>query len=998
MSGLAVISVRFDEPRWLLLLLLLVPVVLIAWRARGSLSRARLVTAAILRAIVITALTLSLARPFLVREGEGLTVTVVLDRSQSVPLALRRSAAGALREATAERPRPEDRLALITVGRTAEIAALPDVHSQVEVAAEPADTLATNLEEGISLAMAIMPNDTANRILLVSDGNETMGSIRTAGDLARANGVPVDVAILSYDYDREVLVEQLVAPVRARIGQTIRLRAVLRSIAPATGRIRFEMNDVEIDLGDGPGGMAVELDAGVSVFERQFTMNARGPQRFRVRFEPDDPAFDVIPQNNVGDAVTFVAGEGRILVMADSALQTQFLAAALRSGNIVVDIMAPDQWRQGILALSGYDAVVLANVPRYAFDAEQDRALYAYVHDLGGGLVMLGGDTSFGAGGWIDSQTARALPVELNPPATRQLPSGALALIMHSCEMPQGNYWGQQVARAAIEALSRLDYVGIVEFNWNNPGDMLQGASWAFPMQQVGDKQAALRATQTMTVGDMPSFMPSMQLALDGLMRAPAAQRHAIIISDGDPSPPSEELLRAYVTNRVTVTTVMVGGHGTAMDRSRMEAVADVTGGTFYDVKNPNDLPQIFIKEAQIVSRSLIQDGDTWTPAVVSSLPGPTAGFSSVPPIDGYVLTVQRRGLAQTPIVIPTSEAQDPLFAHWNFGVGRAIAWTSDATRLWGAAWLAWPRFETFWQQAIRWVMRPSGRTNVEVVTRIAGDDAYVEVQAVGEDAAPLNFLRSTAVVVRPDASVETLPLQQVGPGRYLGRFRTREAGAYLVNVLHESGAGDAREAGTVQAAVSVSYPPEFRTIRHNAAALIDLAERTGGRIIDLEIPRQAGIFDAVLLALPRIPRPVWDLVAIIAAGLLLLDVAVRRLAIEPGAVASLLRRLTGRRGEQTTGTLSAWKRAKDVTEARVRAPSREEAAIRFEATEEERRQVRPVETTAGPAVVPDATRRGAGDRAPAPGASPPADDEGHTSRLLAAKRRARGEGGDGGT
>jgi hypothetical protein len=169
-------------------------------------------------------------------------------------------------------------------------------------------------------------------------------------------------------------------------------------------------------------------------------------------------------------------------------------------------------------------------------------------------------------------------------------------------------------------------------------------------MALANDKTAAIDAAKKMVVGDMPDFGASMQLVIndkDGLMSVRAGQRHAIIISDGDPSPPSPALLQQYIDNKVTVTTVMVGGHGTAQDRSSMEGVAIKTGGRFYNVMNPKQLPQIFIKEAQLVSRSLIQEGDIYQPRVVSRLPGPIEGFSAVPQVSGYVLTAQRDGLAR---------------------------------------------------------------------------------------------------------------------------------------------------------------------------------------------------------------------------------------------------------------------------------------------------------------------------------------------------------------
>ncbi len=977
-------------------------------RSIGGQSRTKAYVTFGLRALVIAGLALALSHPNLVKRGKGLTVTVLLDRSQSIPVPLKKSALNFLERAVEAKERPEDRVAVITVNRDAHITAMPDPLSAVTVGSDEGDPAATDLAAGVRMALAIMPDDTANRIVLASDGNETVDSVLAAAEVAEANGVPIDVLVLKYDYPNEVIFEQIVAPTRARQGQTARVRLVLRSQGVASGTVRLRMNSVYLDLnGDEEGdGLHVELPPGVTALEQVIALDDSGPHQFDAVFIPDEPGMDAIERNNRAVAVTFVGGHGKVLIVSEEASQAAYLVEALREAGITAEIRASNELSGGLVFLSGYDAVMLVNIPRWSFDQTQDMMLHSYVHDLGGGLAMIGGAQSFGAGGWIDSDLAKALPVRLNPPDKRQMPAGALALIMHSCEMPQGNFWGQKVAEASIEALSRLDYVGIVEFAW---GAANQGCSWAFPMQRLGDKRAALQATKTMTVGDMPAFGPSMSLALQGLTGTTAAQRHAIIISDGDPSPPSPALLQSFVDNRVTVTTVMVGGHGTALDKARMRAVANKTGGQFYDVKNPKQLPQIFIKEAQIVSRSLIQDGDTYTPTVVSNLPGPTRGFSGVPAIDGYVLTAAREGLAQTPIVISTTEGNDPLFAYWNYGLGRTVAYTSDLTELWGSRWASWERFQVFWEQVVRWTLRPSSPMNMDVVTRMEGDQAIVEVQALEADASSLNFLRTSGVMVRPDATAEPLSLQQTGPGRYRGQFSTDAAGAYLVNVAYESGSGETLRQGHIQAAVTVPYAREFRAVKHNEALLVELARRTGGRVLTGDDPDLVGLFDRGDLAVPRSLKRVWDLLAILAACILILDVAARRISVDPKRAAAVAGKAIGRRADVSTDTVAAWKRTRsqvahrrdEPADARAarRAQRGARGAARFEATEED----------LGKAI--DVGGGKPADRGPKPAArtEPPktgtsgadADDGDYTSRLLAAKRRARGEerdaGGDAG-
>ncbi|MCZ6834491.1 MAG: VWA domain-containing protein [Planctomycetota bacterium] len=467
------IPIQFDRPGWLLMLLLIVPTYLLARRSIGGLSRAKATMTFAFRLFVILLLSVALAQPIWEKRGEGLTVTVILDRSLSIPLALQRSARDFLSKAI-EAPdtrEPEDRVSIIVVAKDANIAAMPDRYTAFDLTQDVADRTATNLASAVDLSLAIMPDDTANRIVLVSDGNETEDSVLEAAQVAMANKVPIDVLLIEYEHEKEVIFERIVAPARARIGQSANIKLVLRSQSTTTGTVFLTMDGEPLDLNpdDPSNGLRVELEPGPKVIPITISLDDPGPVQFHATFEPDDLSTDRIDRNNSAVAVTFVGSEGKVLVLERTPEETEYLVKALLESEIAIDRMGPGGITS-LVELSAYDAIILANIPRWEFDDQQVRDMHAYVHDLGGGLVMLGGPESFGAGGWIGTELAKALPVKLDPPQTRQMVRGALALIMHSCEMPQGNFWGQKVAQAAIEALSSMDYAGIVEFNWNAGG------------------------------------------------------------------------------------------------------------------------------------------------------------------------------------------------------------------------------------------------------------------------------------------------------------------------------------------------------------------------------------------------------------------------------------------------------------------------------------------------------------------------------------------------
>ncbi len=977
--------VQFDRPGWLLLALVLVPLIVFVGRSSlAGLDGSMRFVALGIRILLVLGLVGVLAEPSTRRTAEDVAVTVILDASRSIPLSRQQQVDAFLESASAEK-RPGDRLGVITVAKDAFVQRLPAPGVREIERQYTGNVEATNLAEGLNLAMAVTPKDAAARFVIASDGNETVGSLLQAASVARAAGHPIDVLPLRYRYSQEVVVERLMVPATARQGQVISVRVVLHATSPTAGMLYLSMDGETIDISpDDPSlGAFVELEAGQNIVTRQVYAQSHGPKHFEARFEPivraGSPVGDSIGENNRALGVTFVSGEGRILVVREDPQESALLVRELRASGLAVEETSADLLAGDLTGLSAYDGIILCNEPAYNFSTQQIENLRRYVHDLGGGLGMIGGPESFGAGGWIGSSLAEALPIRLDPPNKRQMPRGALVLIIHSIEMPNGVYYGREVARAAVEALSRLDLAGIIEYN---PMVSRQD-QWVHPLSPLGDKTAIRRAINRLAFGDMPSFDPSLRKALEGLRKADAGQKHVIVISDGDPSL-TRRLIEDFAIAGISISTVGVNPHVRGQ-LSTLRFMAERTGGTFYDVgNNYKDVVKIFFKEAQMLRRSMIWEGEPLVPRVVPTGSEPMREIGAVPAIRGYVVAADREGLSV--VTLRAGEENDPIAAHWQHGLGRVFCVTTDASSRWAGDWATWAGYRKFWEQHVRWMMRPSGSANIRILTRPDGDRTLVTIEALDEEGERLPAGIFEGRVVLPSGKATPFELRQVGPGRWEGSFDSADPGTYVLATRFAGITDDGSKGirGIAQAAVTRPFADEFRAMEDNSALLVQVAEMTGGRVLNPEDPRGVDLFTRDGLTMPVSTRAVWLPLLTGMCLLLLADVGVRRVRIEPRAVLQAVMRSLQLRDETKKTQVEA------LRAARLKARSRIEAdrTRRFE-EDEETIDRRP--DGDAPTILSGEEESGSAAVRPAR-QTPQADAGDGMSRLMAAKKRAREE------
>src|SRR6185503_20744975 len=130
----------------------------------------------------------------------------------------------------------------------------------------------------------------------------------------------------------------------------------------------------------------------------------------------------------------------------------------------------------------------------------------------------------------------------------------------------------------------------------------------------------------------------------------------------------------------------------------------------------PSSIPNIFTEDTSLATRAYIVE-ETFFPTLVNSSPILT-GITEVPRLHGYIAS-SPKDLAQ---VILRSDKEDPVLATWQYGLGRSVAFTSDATGRWARDWLAWEGFPAFWVQAVRYTIGASTNTALEMRVEAEGE------------------------------------------------------------------------------------------------------------------------------------------------------------------------------------------------------------------------------------------------------------------------------------
>ena len=860
-----------------LILLAVIPVLIFVQRRRhlGTTKWRKSVTF-FLRGAALLCTILALASLHRTHKEQRLAVVFLIDTSESVPRAQHEAAIRHINAAVAKL-RPTDQFGIISFAR--ETSVLTGIRQKQDQRLESISTgllesLAeqtirrdgTDILTALKRAITVLPNDAHRRIVLLSDGVHNAGGTRLEAYLPLLSASDVEIATIPLDTLKDaVRVVQLQAPTEVRKGQ------------------RFEMNTVIETDGSLPKVPAILYHEGALIGTFEWTLpsgrhslslpvppvSEEGNHRYELKLE----GVDEILENNQGYAVVKVQeNRPRILYVEEDDTQTVYLKTVLEENGFDVEVTTPAEMPTDLTELQRSDVLILSNVSADILSPEHLQSIENYVRDLGHGLVVIGGEHAYGPGGYTHTPLESVLPVKMTP---RERKDTVAIVFVLDTSGSMANYVGGQRRKidlaiagisAGISNLEEDDEAGVISFSAGRDAHVSELTSNRDTLLQTIRK---LRPT-----GGTTLMKEAIEDAGEMLKANDAKRKHILLLSDGksdDTKSDFVDLAKQLAEAHISITAIAIGD----ANEELLMQLTESSNGHFVPVQNLQELPMVLTEAVRETQRYIVQE--PFQPVITAPSEPIVDGIGIPPKLHGYIATMEK----DTARVFIRSHKDEPVLAGWNIGLGKAVAWTSDAKPAWAKEWIPWHNFGKFWGQIVNWVL-PAADADFDLVVSLRRGAAEVSIDTQIPSQAAYEVR-----VAGPSGTSEPIEMQQRTLTRHNGTFQIHDSGSYIVTAQRE---GDGHKRTEV---LSLPYPVEYAEFEVNIDLLKTLASETAGIYeptptqiaspAGTPIEKQVSLAHALLIA---------------AALLFVLEMILRRYSIANRRIAEFFGQLRG----QSTG------------------------------------------------------------------------------------------------
>ncbi|MBK3495382.1 VWA domain-containing protein [Viridibacillus sp. YIM B01967] len=659
----------------------------------------------------------------------------------------------------------------------------------------------TNLANALQLASNVVDSKKATRIVVFSDGVETAGSATDQLSQLQNSNIQIDTVKIDKPVKQDVAITSFDTPPVAYKGEQQQLTVQIESSTNTTGELSLSANDQVIEK------QKVQLDSGSNTVTFRHKPKGDGLFKYKAQLKM---AEDALLENNELTSVTTVQGTPRILLVHGDDVKASSLANVIDQNTLVVEDISAMELPSMQSSYIGYDAIIFDNVSGHLVGEEKMSMIEQAVKNFGMGFMMIGGENSFGLGGYFKTPIETILPVEMEVKGKEQLPSLGLTIVLDKSGSMDGNKikLAKEAAVRSVELLRDDDTFGFIAFD-DRPWEII-------PPAPLTDKEQAIEKILSVPPNGGTEIYSSLSFAYESLRDLKLQRKHIILLTDGEAATSSsyDQLIEEGKNANITLSTVAIGQDS---DRSLLQYLAEVGAGRFYDVADEETIPSILSRETSMLTRTYIEDNPFY-PIIDGGAKWQSLFTEGVPKMNAYIATTAK----QTANVIVESEKDDPVLAEWKYGLGKTMAFTSDTKGKWTGDWARWQEWSNFWNTTVSELLPSYNEVpyNIQqqddgsfIVSDPTAKSAFMDIVVVDEKGGEL------PITEEPLAPGKTRVNFEHGPGLVYFRVSNDDEGMY-------------------QAGLTIPYSSEYRMQQDNTKLLTELSTSTNGK--ELTDPAEA--------------------------------------------------------------------------------------------------------------------------------------------------------------
>lgn len=845
------------------------------------------------RIAVFTFLILALAGISIKWKIDTTTTMFVLDASDSTAMH-REIEEKFVKDALLQKPK-KDKMGVITFGSDSLIDQfISKNNSFSKIETKPIGTY-TNIENGLTTALSLLPQNSKKRVVLITDGEENEGSTSKIAPSLLEQNVDFKVFKIEKSQGDEVAVDSISIPEKINLGDEFTVVTNINSTVSTSAKVTLYSGREK------RGEMNVELQKGKNRFVFKDTADSGGFKSYKVVVDPNK---DTEVKNNEYSSFTNVQDKPKILLIEDKNGEASELEKMLIASKMDYKKINAAAAPRNIEELNQYKTIITCNVHVESLNKGFLNALEPYVKDFAGGFIATGGDEGFILGEYLNTPLEKVLPVYMDMRGKKAIPEMGLVLVIdRSGSMGGGNNQIKKIdlakdaALKAADTVRDVDEIGVIAFD-----DQVE---WAVKRQKASNRTDIKNKIGGIGIRGGTTILPSLEEAYKSLKQSETKIKHIILLTDGQAEQSGyDPLIEKLKKEKITVSTVAVGKDS---DTKLLQNIAKKAGGRYYYTDENTNIPRIFAKEIFMAANVYLNERE-FTPLVNSNhqiLNGVLVD-NKLPNLFGYVGSSPK----ETARVILKSDEEDPILSVWQYGLGKSVAWNSDISGKWSKNYVNWDKNLKLWQNIVNYTVENYGDESGHVDVKNVGSKGEITLSTknAGED------LSVNAVIMAPDMTSKEIKLNPSSPGEYTGSFDMKETGVYMVNVRQNKGE---QVLAALSSAVALQYSPEYK-IAPESSSLDKVLSEMGVSFIKSPSEVFAGELKSVSSKTPLTPYFLT-----IALIMFFIDIVIRKLNL---SLKDLLKKrkekleLIAGNGVQGTANISSNSEIKTYEEPEVKA------------------------------------------------------------------------------